>query len=1657
MTYTHYSYENEEYVYAGDGSDDTNIYLTESDANFYEHVDVKLSIADPDDEGYSDILANVDYVRIYDEEGELVYQSSQLVHNSGTNDYNVLFADADGNVGDNPHSIAFYDTYTIEIAYEVSYTYEENGETKEYTESYVATIDKNSTYVEDEYYSYSGTNAYQLYNELYGTDYTADTFAAAVAAGEGEGGLEYYNEHGIALEGLSYFTVAAALCDTKDMTGQAGLDLALGINSLKRYSSTTWNFDIQKTLLNSAMTNGQFTFDLYEASYRDGNWYVDVSADDEEGGTNGYVLTVNGTAADLEDGKSVSIMGDSYTFNVDSSMAGITNSYYFILYENGGEVEGITYDGTVYGIKLDVTLNDASDLTDVTIEETYYKLEYDSESGGYNIYRVSDSNFELEDDDSGYTIYPFENSYNEDTSITVEKEWVDNDNAYETRPGSITVTVTGSDGRTYTLTLSDANEWKDTLENLPVFADDGSTITYEVTEENVEGYVGEVVDNEDGTYIITNTLTGETEISVEKVWADNDNAYETRPESITVTISGSDESTYTLTLSDENEWSETLGELPKYDSTGTEITYTVTETEIDGYTGTIEKDEDGNYTITNTLTDETEISVEKEWLDNDDAYETRPDSITVNITGSNGSLYVVTLSDENEWSDTLSELPKYDSTGTEITYEVTEETVEGYTGDVVENDDGTYIITNTLTGETKISVEKEWDDDENENNNRPESITVTVTGSDGNTYTLTLSAENEWSDTLSELPKYDSTGTEITYTVTEAEVAGYDGEVAENADGSYTITNTLQKTNITATKVWSDSENRDGIRPDSVQVQLKANGEDVGVAVTLSEDNEWTCTWEDLPVYANGEEITYTVEEVEPDGYTVSGGDTLVPVTDEDGNETGDYNVYLVNTHEDEKTQITVNKEWQDDNDDSARPGSVTVKLLANGETSGDAVTLDESNSWSYTWEDLYCYEDGQKIEYTVEETAVDGYDTAVSELVPDYDDENNLLGYVVTVTNTRTGETEIPVEKVWLDNDNTYETRPESITVTLYIGEEAVTDGYGNPITVTLSDSNDWKDTFTNLAKYDDKGVEISYTVSEGNIADYSGEVASDGNGGYVITNTLTGTAAVSGEKTWIDDENEGNTRPSSITIYLYADGEQTGDSVTVTAEDNWAWSFTDLPEYTSEGVKITYTIAEGEIEGYIPTYSEDNLSVTNALPEVHKYVSDPTFGESTDDELHEDEAENNNTLEYRMEADHIGGAHDLVLHDLLDDQLDISTLKIQSVTLYESEGAEGKALEEGTDYTISTGECTADCGLDGCSFEIHVMDEDLEDLSSDAYVIVIFDIDVNEGVEDFNDNYVDEVDNHIGLSFTVLSFASYATPDETETYSYGFDLFKYTGSDEPLSGAEFVMANSNGEYAQFEVNENTYLLTGWTSSKDDATAIISGSDGNAVVEGLHDGTFTIEETVAPEGYQQIVGNITVTITVGDDPASPTISATNATVDGQEVKIENTEGSDLITIVGSKTWDDGDDADGIRPDSIIINLLDDPDSGQPLDSRTVTAEDNWAWSFSDLPINDEEGNKINYIITEAEIDGYTYEVNGYDVTNTHTPENITGPGPAQPNPDTGTGPGPANPNPNNGGPGTVKTADTNNIALWLLLLVVSGGLIGTAGVRTIRKRRREC
>ena len=379
-----------------------------------------------------------------------------------------------------------------------------------------------------------------------------------------------------------------------------------------------------------------------------------------------------------------------------------------------------------------------------------------------------------------------------------------------------------------------------------------------------------------------------------------------------------------------------------------------------------------------------------------------------------------------------------------------------------------------------------------------------------------------------------------------------------------TITDKKAVTTVSGTKTWKDNDDQDGKRPESIKVNLLANGKVVQIKTVTASDN-WKYSFTNLPEFENGQKITYTVTEDAVAGYT----STI------DG-----YNI--TNNHTPATVKVSGTKTWNDNNNqDGIRPSSITVNLLANGQQVASK-TVSASDNWQYSFDNLAAYANGQKITYTVTEDAVAGYTSTVD----GYNVTNNHTPATVKVSGTKT----------WKDNNNQDGIRPSSITVNLLANGQQVA-------SKTVSASDNWQYSFDNLAAYAN-GQKITYTVTEDAVAGYTSTVD-----GYNVTNNHTpATVKVSGTKTWKDNNNQDGIRPSSITVNLLANGQQVA-SKTVSASDNWQYSFDNLAAYAN-GQKITYTVTENAVAGYTSTVDGYNITNTHnpTTPKKPQVPNNPT-----------------------------------------------------------------------------------------------------------------------------------------------------------------------------------------------------------------------------------------------------------------------------------------------------------------------------------------------------------------------------------------------------------------------------------------------------------------
>lgn len=89
------------------------------------------------------------------------------------------------------------------------------------------------------------------------------------------------------------------------------------------------------------------------------------------------------------------------------------------------------------------------------------------------------------------------------------------------------------------------------------------------------------------------------------------------------------------------------------------------------------------------------------------------------------------------------------------------------------------------------------------------------------------------------------------------------------SNGSVFIGKELETTDVFVSKQWDDQDNADGVRPESVVVELYRDGEYVGYQKVIPDaDGNWSTTFSNLPkVGADGHEYAYTVKEHAVEGY----------------------------------------------------------------------------------------------------------------------------------------------------------------------------------------------------------------------------------------------------------------------------------------------------------------------------------------------------------------------------------------------------------------------------------------------------------------------------------------------------------------------------------------------------------------------------------------------------------------------------------------------------------------------------------------------------------------------------------------------------------------------------------------------------------------------
>lgn len=164
-----------------------------------------------------------------------------------------------------------------------------------------------------------------------------------------------------------------------------------------------------------------------------------------------------------------------------------------------------------------------------------------------------------------------------------------------------------------------------------------------------------------------------------------------------------------------------------------------------------------------------------------------------------------------------------------------------------------------------------------------------------------------------------------------------------------------------------------------------------------------------------------------------------------------------------------------------------------------------------------------------------------------------------------------------------------------------------------------------------------------------------------------------------------------------------------------------------------------------------------------------------------------------------------------------------------------------------------------------------------------------------------------------TYLKYGDNKTSNEveTKTYTCGIPVYKFTkkfGTDKALAGAEFKLFEDDktteiGLVDTGNIDKATYrrFMTGDTDDQK-VTTIKTNESGEFDITGLKLGTYYLQETKAPDGYNKLTNKIQIEITKDAD-GKPVIYVNNdKTVKQETVKVLNSAGSLLPSTGGMGT-----------------------------------------------------------------------------------------------------------------------------------------------------------
>ena len=526
---------------------------------------------------------------------------------------------------------------------------------------------------------------------------------------------------------------------------------------------------------------------------------------------------------------------------------------------------------------------------------------------------------------------------------------------------------------------------------------------------------------------------------------------------------------------------------------------------------------------------------------------------------------------------------------------------------------------------------------------------------------------------------------------------------------------------------------------------------------------------------------------------------------------------------------------------------------------------------------------------------------------------------------------------------------------------------------------------------KYDTKTVTATVTVVDKGKGALEATVSYDDEKAFENTYTPAKTE-VPVKKVWKDENNQDGKRPTSVTVKLLADGQDTGKTLELNAANNWAGSFTNL-DADKGGTPIKYTVVEVTVAGYTSEVTGDAASGFTITNSYSPETVDVKATKNWDDANNQD-----------------GKRPTKITINLLADGQKVDSKEVQAAadgtwTVEFTKLAKYKAGKE-IKYTV-TEEAVAE-------YESTITDFTI----TNKYAPKAIDYKVTKVWNDANNQ-----DGKRPESVTVQLYKKVGDADpvavegkklaltakdktDANTWVASFtNLPQYEAGKEITYSIKEVdvpagyEASVTGQVVTNTHNPDTVILSGTKVWKDNNNQ--DGKRTTSVKVQILNGDKVVQEIEVSEktGWKfeskklpKYENGKEITYTV-KETAMTEYKATITTDKDGKYTITNEHTPEKTAVKGHKIWKDEDNKDGIRPASITVKLLaDGKETGQ---TATVSETSGWTYEFTGLD-RYQEGKEIAYTVEEVNVpDGYTASVEGYNITNTHTPEKPT---PGKPN-----------------------------------------------------------